>query len=200
MKFYSSSNITSEPIEKIDSWLIEAVNAGVPLPHAMNIATVDKYGFPSSRMVLLKTLTDQGLVFFTDYSSRKGKNIIDNGRASVNFWWARTNKAIRVEGLCSKVSEKESDEYFYSRPIESRISAYVSNQSEEIESYLSLENRVKEFKDDLKGSEVERPLKWGGFLIKPSRIEFWHDQPNRLHTRELFTVSTDGWKKTLLSP
>ena len=159
MKFYSSSNITSEPIEKIDSWLIEAVNAGVPLPHAMNIATVDKYGFPSSRMVLLKTLTDQGLVFFTDYSSRKGKNIIDNGRASVNFWWARTNKAIRVEGLCSKVSEKESDEYFYSRPIESRISAYVSNQSEEIESYLSLENRVKEFKDDLKSAELILKMK-----------------------------------------
>ena len=200
MNLYEVGETYSEPIIKVDSWIQESIKAKVALPHAMNLATVDKRGFPSSRMVLLKSLSEEGLVFFTDYSSRKGIEIIENGRAAINFWWAKINKAIRIEGLCSKVSLEESDAYFNSRPFASKISAAISNQSQIITSYEALEKKANKFEEELKGKEVSRPSRWGGFILKPNRIEFWADKPNRLHVREVFLRLNSSWEKTYLSP
>ena len=200
MKLYEISEITSEPLIRIGQWLKEAEDAGSPLPHAMNVATVNESGFPSSRMVLLKSLSEEGLVFFTDYSSKKGLDLMNNGRAAINFWWAKTNKAIRLEGICSKVSQSLSDDYFNSRPLDSKISASVSFQSNVIVSYKDLINEAEEFKKNNENEDIKRPQRWGGFIFQPNNIEFWKDELNRLHLRENFKLSNTKWKKVFLSP
>jgi pyridoxamine 5'-phosphate oxidase len=166
----------------------------------MNIATINDNGKPSSRMVLLKRISQEGFVFFTDYEGGKGIQISNFSHVALNFWWAKTNKQIRIEGECSKVSEKENNEYFESRPRGSQISASVSLQSQEIESYDNLVKDSEELENKYLDKEIPRPKRWGGFLVKPSSIEFWIDQKNRLHKRELFTTDGSSWKKTLLSP
>jgi len=144
MKFFESSSLSHEPLVRINEWIEEAVKLEVPLPHAMNLSTADDFGHPSSRMVLLKSISDEGMVFYTDYESHKGKILQKNSKAALNFWWAKTDKQIRIEGVCIKTSDQESDEYFQSRPRGSQISASVSLQSKEIRNY---ENLVKEAKD-----------------------------------------------------
>ena len=126
MEIFSSNNISQEPIVKINNWLKEAVKKHVPLPHAMCLSTSDLSGKPSSRMVLLKSLSDEGLIFYTDYESKKGDLLNVNPFAALNFWWPATDKQIRIQGICKKTSKKQSDEYFYSRPRASQISATVS--------------------------------------------------------------------------
>ena len=138
MQFYENSNDLEYPILKVHEWVQEAQKESVALPHAMNIATVNENGKPSSRMVLLKRISQEGFVFFTDYEGGKGTQISNFSHVALNFWWAKTNKQIRIEGDCSKVSEKENNEYFESRPRGSQISASVSLQSQEIESYDNL--------------------------------------------------------------
>ena len=166
----------------------------------MNVASASKDGVPSSRMVLLKRLSDEGLVFFTDYEGKKGQEIISNNKAAINFWWAKTDKQIRIEGVCTKVSIQESDDYFRSRPRESQISASTSKQSETIKSYESLLQKAKQLELDNEGKDVQRPNRWGGFILKPNLFEFWINQKNRLHKRELFILNNEGWKKSLISP
>ena len=200
MDLYDLLEVSQEPILEIHSWIQEAKESSVGLPHAMNLASVNASGQPSSRMVLLKSLSDKGLVFFTDYEGNKGKQITEFPHVALTFWWAKTNKQIRIEGQCSKVSDKENDEYFLSRPRGSQISASVSLQSTELESYDSLVERSKKFKSDHIDKSIERPSRWGGFIVEPNSIEFWIDQKNRLHTRELFTKEGIDWKKVLLSP
>ena len=129
MKFFESSSLSHEPLVRINEWIEEAVKLEVPLPHAMNLSTADDFGQPSSRMVLLKSISDEGMVFYTDYESHKGKILQKNSKAALNFWWAKTDKQIRIEGVCIKTSDQESDEYFQSRPRGSQISASVSLQS-----------------------------------------------------------------------
>ena len=200
MDLYDLLEVSQEPILEIHSWIQEAKESSVGLPHAMNLASVNASGQPSSRMVLLKSLSDKGLVFFTDYEGGKGNQIINFSHVALNFWWAKTNKQIRIDGVCSKVSERENDEYFESRPRGSQISASVSHQSSEIESYSSLVKDSKNFENQYLDKEIPRPARWGGFIVKPSSIEFWIDQSNRLHKRELFLSDGKNWKKTLLSP
>ena len=200
MQFYEVSDHLSDPILKVHEWVQEAQNDSVALPHAMNIATLNSDGKPSSRMVLLKRISQEGFVFFTDYEGGKGNQIINFSHVALNFWWAKTNKQIRIEGVCSKVSERENDEYFESRPRGSQISASVSHQSSEIESYSSLVKDSENFENQYLDKEIPRPARWGGFIVKPSSIEFWIDQSNRLHKRELFLSDGKNWKKTLLSP
>ena len=200
MKPFESSNLSHEPLVRINEWIEEAVKLEVPLPHAMNLSTADDFGQPSSRMVLLKSISDEGMVFYTDYESHKGQMLNKNSKAALNFWWAKTDKQIRIEGVCIKTSDQESDEYFQSRPRGSQISASVSLQSKEIRDY---ENLVKEAKDLGKrssGSNLKRPSRWGGYKLIPNRIEFWKNEANRLHRRELFTLESNKWRKTLLSP
>ena len=200
MKPFESSNLSHEPLVRINEWIEEAVKLEVPLPHAMNLSTADDFGQPSSRMVLLKSISDEGMVFYTDYESHKGQMLQKNPKAALNFWWAKTDKQIRIEGVCIKTSDQESDEYFQSRPKGSQISATVSIQSKELRNY---ENLVKEAKDLEKrslGRNLKRPSRWGGYKLIPNRIEFWKNEVNRLHRRELFILESNKWRKTLLSP
>ena len=200
MQLYESLEITEKPLIKLREWLEEAIFVGTALPHAMNLATVGLKGRPSSRMVLMKSLSDNGLVFFTDYSSKKGKQLKHNQYASCTFWWATTDKQIRIEGCCNKISNTDSDKYFESRSWGSKISAAVSMQSEVIETYDSLVKESIKYEEENRGKEIRRPERWGGFILQPQRIEFWENQSNRLHKRELFELISNDWKESLLSP
>ena len=200
MKFYEVTGSLSEPISKVHEWIQEAETDSVALPHAMNLSSVNSEGKPTSRMVLLKRISSEGLVFFTDYEGNKGQQITDFPHVALTFWWAKTNKQIRIEGACSRVSEQENDDYFASRPRGSQISASVSLQSAQIESYESLVQKSQIFEEENSDKEIKRPDRWGGFLVKPDSIEFWIDQSNRLHKRTLYTNDGTGWKTSLLSP
>ncbi len=200
MKPFESSNLSHEPLVRINEWIEEAVKLEVPLPHAMNLSTVDDFGQPSSRMVLLKSISDEGMVFYTDYESHKGQMLHKNSKAALNFWWAKTDKQIRIEGVCIKTSDQESDEYFQSRPKGSQISATVSIQSKEIRDYENLVKEAKDLEKRSSGSNLKRPSRWGGYKLIPNRIEFWKNEANRLHRRELFILESNKWRKTLLSP
>ena len=200
MKLFESSNLSEEPLVKVNNWIQEACKLAVPLAHATNLSTVDESGQPSSRMVLLKSISDEGIIFYTDYESLKGQMLTKNPKAALNFWWAKTDKQIRIQGVCIKISNKKSDEYFQSRPRGSQISATVSLQSKEIKSYEGLVKEAEELHNISKGNGLKRPARWGGYLLMPNKIEFWKNESNRLHKRELFTLSSNKWKKTLLSP
>ena len=200
MKFFESSSLSHEPLVRINEWIEEAVKLEVPLPHAMNLSTADDFGQPSSRMVLLKSISDEGMVFYTDYESHKGQILHKNSKAALNFWWAKTDKQIRIEGVCIKTSDQESDEYFQSRPRGSQISASVSLQSKEIRNYENLVKEAKDLEKRSSGSNLKRPSRWGGYKLIPNRIEFWKNEVNRLHRRELFILESNKWRKTLLSP
>jgi pyridoxamine 5'-phosphate oxidase len=200
MKFFESSSLSHEPLVRINEWIEEAIKLEVPLPHAMNLSTADDFGQPSSRMVLLKSISDEGMVFYTDYESHKGKILQKNSKAALNFWWAKTDKQIRIEGVCIKTSDQESDEYFQSRPRGSQISASVSLQSKEIRDYENLVKEAKDLEKRSSGSNLKRPSRWGGYKLIPNRIEFWKNEVNRLHRRELFILESNKWRKTLLSP
>ena len=200
MELFEVSDNLQDPILKAYQWIKEAQDQSVALPHAMNIASLNSDGKPSSRMVLLKRISNEGFVFFTDYEGNKGQEITDFPHVALTFWWAKTNKQIRIEGVCSRVSEQENDDYFASRPRGSQISASVSLQSAQIESYESLVQKSQIFEEENSDKEIKRPDRWGGFLVKPDSIEFWIDQSNRLHKRTLFTNDGTGWKTSLLSP
>ena len=200
MDLYQLIDASQEPILKTHNWIQEAKEKGAGLPHALNLASVDQAGQPSSRMVLLKRLSDEGLVFFTDYEGKKGKEINDNSKVAMNFWWAKTDKQIRIEGRCKKVSEEESDDYFHSRPRGSQVSAAASRQSETLDSYEGLLEKAKQIESDNEGKEINRPERWGGYVLKPTLFEFWVNQENRLHKRDLFILKRGGWEKSLLSP
>ena len=200
MDLYQLIDASQEPILRTHDWIQEAKDKEAGLPHALNLSSVSLEGQPSSRMVLLKRLSDEGLVFFTDYDGKKGQEIVNNNKAALNFWWAKTNKQIRIEGICKKVSNKESDDYFHSRPRGSQISALASKQSETLESYEGLLEKAKQIESDNEGKDIKRPNRWGGFVLKPNLFEFWTNQENRLHKRELFTLNGEGWEKSLISP
>jgi len=200
MDLYQLIDASQEPILRTHDWIQEAKEKEVGLPHALNLSSVSPEGQPSSRMVLLKRLSDEGLVFFTDYEGKKGQEIINNNKAAINFWWAKTNKQIRIEGVCTKVSNKESDDYFHSRPRGSQISALASKQSETLESYEGLLEKAKQIESDNEDTDIKRPDRWGGFVLKPNLFEFWTNQENRLHKRELFTLNEECWEKSLISP
>ena len=200
MMLFESSNLSHEPLVRINEWIEEAIKLEVPLPHAMNLSTTDDIDQPSSRMVLLKSISDEGMVFYTDYESHKGQMLLKNPKAALNFWWAKTDKQIRIEGVCIKTSDQESDEYFQSRPKGSQISATVSIQSKEIRDYENLVKEAKDLEKRSSGSNLKRPSRWGGYKLIPNRIEFWKNEVNRLHRRELFILESNKWRKTLLSP
>ena len=200
MDLYQLIDASQEPILKTHNWIQEAKERGAGLPHALNLATVSKEGQPSSRMVLLKRLSDEGLVFFTDYGGKKGKEIKENNRTAMNFWWAKTDKQIRIEGVCEKVSIMESDDYFRSRPRGSQISAVASKQSETLDSYQNLLDKAELVESQNEGNDISRPNRWGGFVLKPNLFEFWINQENRLHKRELYILKEEKWEFSLISP
>ena len=193
--------ISQEPFIEILKTLEEAESANLVDWNAMNIASVDQMSQPSSRMVLLKKISDDGLVFYTNYNSRKGKEIELNPKVAVNFWWRELKKQIRVEGYIEKASEEDSDDYFYSRPLKSRVSAIISNQSSKISSYEDLTNQIDNYLEQNDESSIKRPDHCGLYIVIPNAVEFWEERDNRTHERLKYILSDDQkWSSHLLSP
>jgi len=193
--------ISQEPFIRILKTLEEAESANLVDWNAMNIASVDQMNQPSSRMVLLKKISDDGLVFYTNYNSRKGKEIELNPKVAVNFWWRELKKQIRVEGFIEKASEEDSDDYFYSRPLKSRVSAIISNQSSKISSYEDLTNQIDNYLEQNDESSIKRPDHCGLYIVIPNAVEFWEERDNRTHERLKYILSDDQkWSSHLLSP
>ena len=192
--------ISQEPFLRILKVLEEAEALNLVDWNAMNVATVDDKGQPSSRVVLLKKLSDEGLVFYTNYNSRKGSEIHLNNKVAVNFWWRELKKQIRIEGLISKASKEDSDDYFDSRPIKSRVSAIISNQSSVISSYEDLKKEIDEYLEKNDESSIKRPDHCGLYILVPHSVEFWLERDNRTHERRKFFLDENGWNSCLLSP
>ena len=193
--------ISQEPFLGILKVLEEAEALNLVDWNAMNIATVDDKGQPSSRVVLLKKISDDGLVFYTNYNSRKGKEIEQNPKVAVNFWWRELKKQIRIEGFIKKASKEDSDDYFNSRPLKSRVSAIISNQSSTISSYEDLINKIEKFLEQNDESLIKRPDHCGLYIVIPNAVEFWQERDNRTHERLKYILSDNQkWSSHLLSP
>ena len=193
--------VSQEPFVKILKILEEAESANLVDWNAMNIASVDQMNQPSSRMVLLKKISDEGLVFYTNYNSRKGKEIELNPKVAVNFWWRELKKQIRLEGAIEKASEEDSDNYFNSRALKSRISAIISNQSSTISSYEDLTNQIDNYLEKNVESSIKRPDHCGLYIVIPNTVEFWQERDNRTHERLKYILSDNQkWSSHLLSP
>lgn len=193
-------NVLENPIKQFGKWFTEALNAQILEPNAMILSTVSD-GKPHGRVVLLKGFDENGFSFYTNYRSNKGNEVAETPFASLTFFWGELERQVRVEGSIEKVSGEESDEYFHSRPRGSQIGAWVSNQSSVISGREVIEERLTELENEFKGLDViPRPTHWGGYCVKPERIEFWQGRPNRLHDRILFTKVGDNWKIERLSP
>ncbi|WP_193199345.1 pyridoxamine 5'-phosphate oxidase [Nostoc sp. MG11] len=197
----SKTEIDPNPFIQFKKWFDQALAAQLPEPNAMTIATATPEGTPSARMVLLKDFDERGFVFFTNYNSHKGQELAENPQAALVFWWAELERQVRISGYVEKVSETESDQYFHSRPANSRLGAWVSNQSEVIKSRKVLEQRLQEFQSKYENQEIPRPSHWGGLRVIPSEIEFWQGRSSRLHDRLLYTrLDNNSWKIERLSP
>ena len=179
--------------EKIDRSII-------PEPNAMSLATVDKGGRPAVRIVLLKGVDERGFVFYTNYEGRKGRELVEQPKAALCFYWAPLDIQVRIEGSVTKVADKEADAYFASRERRSQIGAWASRQSQPLESPTALEERVSLHEKKFAGRDVPRPDFWSGFRVSPDRIEFWRGKPNRLHERHLYTRDGSGWRIDTLYP
>jgi len=166
----------------------------------MTLATATKFGSPGARIVLLKSFDERGFVFYTNYNSRKGIELEENAQACLLFYWPQLWRQVRIEGTVERVTEEESDQYFHSRPLGSKIGAWASEQSSAIESRVALDERFQEFSSRF-GDNVPRPPNWGGYRVKPNKIEFWQGQENRLHDRLRFISQDDGqWLIERLAP
>ena len=193
------------PVERIHLfhlWFDEARSAGESEPTAMSLATASKEGRPSVRIVLLKDANQDGFGFFTNFDSRKGEELLENPNAALLFFWPKTQRQVRIEGLVVRMAEEESDAYFLSRPLGSRIGAIISPQSKVIPSRVYLEERYKsEEATYSSGREPDRPHFWGGFRLVPTQIEFWQGRENRLHDRVVYrSLSPQGWEVLRLAP
>lgn len=192
----------SNPILQFEKWFADAHNAGIREPNAMTLATVGPGGMPSARTVLLKEVSEQGFVFYTNYESRKGRELANNPNAALVFFWAELERQVRVEGTASTVSRVQSAAYFNSRPKGSRLGAWASRQSSVVKSRTILETRLRELEERYRDTEdVPTPDFWGGYCIRPVRIEFWQGRPNRLHDRLCYRLETDSnWRLERLAP
>lgn len=196
----NDNHYPDEPFTWFRDWFREAMESGEPEPSAMVLSTVSEKLRPSSRVVLLKSLDDQGFVFFTNYLSRKGIQISGNHFAALNFFWPLTERQVRVEGIIARVSKEESDAYFYSRPAESRINAVISPQSRPIASRSILEQAREKYLSSEGINDIIRPEHWGGYRLIPDRIEFWQGRPGRLHDRIQYLLEDNSWVVNRLAP
>ncbi len=189
--------ISPNPYEQFGWWLQDAGEAKIMEPNAMTLSTATKEGHPSSRIVLLKAFDENGFVFYTNYHSRKGKEISENPCAALLFFWDDLERQVRIEGTLEKVEAHLSEKYFSERPYESRLSAIVSEQSEEIPSREYLEDKLEELK---KAGEIKRPENWGGYVLKAEYFEFWQGRASRLHDRIVYEKEQGAWKIKRLAP
>ena len=191
--------VARDPYVQFDCWFKEAVAAKMPMLNAMTLATVSADGQPAARIVLLKGVDARGFVFYTNYTSRKGMELAANPAAALLFHWTELEREVRIDGRVEKVTAKESDEYFASRPLGSRHAAIASPQSEVVADRAALEARFSAAEKS-QGDSPARPPHWGGYRVLPAAIEFWQGRPNRLHDRVLYTHVDGGWKITRLAP
>jgi pyridoxamine 5'-phosphate oxidase len=196
----SEQDADQDPINQFSKWFADAMNAKLYEPNVMTLATADRSGKPSARIVLLKGFDQHGFVFFTNYDSVKGKEIAENPQASLVFFWPELERQVRIDGSVSKVSAQVSDQYFHSRPIGSQIGATASPQSTKMQNRESLEEKVKELTAAYQGKEIPRPKHWGGYLVKPSQIEFWQGRSSRLHDRINYELVDGNWIISRLAP
>ncbi|MDF2436223.1 MAG: Pyridoxine 5-phosphate oxidase [Bacteroidota bacterium] len=196
----TESDAHSNPIDQFSQWFHEAVDAKVNEPNAMTLCTVSAECKPSARILLLRNFNEKGFVFYTNYKSRKGEEIEMNQNAALLFFWPELERQVRIEGIIEKQSKEESDLYFNSRPRTSKLGAWTSPQSKVIRDRKMLDEAYGKFDKEYPGENVPRPEHWGGYVLKPQRIEFWQGRPSRLHDRLLFTNENDNWKIERLAP
>jgi pyridoxamine 5'-phosphate oxidase len=205
-KDYSSqslleADVEPNPIDQFRKWWSEAVNSQIDEVNAMTVATASSDGMPAARILLLKGFDQNGFVFFTNYKSYKGMHLEENPKACLVFFWKELERQVRITGLVKKISEKESDDYFYSRPKGSQIGAWASPQSQVVENRDWLDKRFLQLTEEYKTKELKRPPHWGGYVVTPVIVEFWQGRPSRLHDRIQYTLEEGGnWKIERLSP
>jgi len=193
--------VAATPVGQFHEWWNEVLAAQIDEPNAMTLATASADGFPSARIVLLKDFNETGFSFYTNYESYKGKQLLENPKACLVFFWKELERQVRITGLVEKLSEKESDEYYRSRPEASRIGAWTSPQSQVIENRHWLDEHFNEMVNKLESTDIKRPPHWGGYIVKPVIVEFWQGRPGRLHDRIQYTLEDDGsWKIERLAP
>ncbi len=201
MQSLLETDVADNPFEQFNRWWDDAIKSELDEVNAMTLATASATGMPSARIVLLKSATADGFVFFTNYNSHKGKELEENPFACLVFFWKELERQIRITGTIEKVSAAESDEYFYSRPAGSRIGAWASPQSTVIPSRETIEMSIVKYEQEFAGTKIARPPHWGGYVVKPTLIEFWQGRPNRLHDRIQYTKQQQGsWKIDRLAP
>lgn len=193
-------DLMEDPIPLFRRWLEEAVKSEIAEPNAMSLATVSEDGSPNSRIVLLKGIGDRSIRFFTNYKSNKGRDLEKNPVAAVSIWWPELERQIRIKGAVNKVSRDESDDYFQSRPRESKLGAWASEQSSVVENRDKLRESYEAISKRFKNTTIPTPEFWGGYEIEISEIEFWQGRPSRLHDRILFTYEQDMWNHKRLQP
>ena len=200
LKDLSEASVHHDPIVQFTRWLDEALDAQVNEPAAMTLATAGANGRPSARLVLLKDVTEGGLTFFTNYESKKGRQLNENPRAAIVFFWPELERQVRFEGITEKLPSGESDEYFDSRPAGSKAGAWASRQSRTITSREELENEVVKIINRFKNENIPRPPYWGGYRLTPCAVEFWQGRPDRLHDRIEYEIRDGIWDISRLSP
>ena len=193
------ADLHHDPIQQFKNWFQSAISAGVAEPNAMTLSTVDGEGQPSSRIVLLKDVDERGFTFYTNYESRKGRELTANPRAALTIFWPGLERQVSIRGSCEKVGRDESETYFRSRPLGSRLGAWVSSQSTPIPNREYLETKLKEVTAKY-GDNPPLPPYWGGYVLRPQTVDFWQGRPSRLHDRFVYTRGGDAWKIDRFSP
>jgi|SRR5688572_6120966 len=201
MMALNEADVDKDPIVQFEKWLVDAANAEINEPNAMVLSTVDQQNHPHSRIVLLRNVDEKGFVFYTNYESNKGKEIEYQPMVALNFFWTEIERQVRIEGLVTKLGIVESNDYYQSRPRENQVSAWASPQSKIVSSRQALEKLWKDTEARWKNFvEIEKPPFWGGYIVKPTMIEYWQGRPGRLHDRLQYRLHMDKWELNRLAP